>query len=450
MTNWWADDHFERFWLEVTDREDLGADLRAPTLDDSGNANWRYGLFQHARIGDIVLHYHKRSTPPAIVGFSRIAGPAQPAEIVWAARGTYARNKGTTPHARPGYRIPLDGFTVFTSPMTLSDIRGHRADLEAVIAKLGQMHKKPFYFPFELSATRDVRLLQGYAFKLPRRFVAGLPALKEAVRAADGSERGELVAALEDVAAKNPPWTRDELILALELYVQGGSSPPSKTSPQVLDLSALLGKMGRALGLTDASTYRNANGVYMKMMNFRRFDPTYTADGKVGLTRGNKDEEVVWKEFAGQAARLATVAAAIRSAVEQHAADGQLAGAEEPEIQEAEEGRVLTKLHRFRERNRKLVSVCRAAALKKYGRLACVACSFDFAEAYGAAGEGLIEVHHTKPVHTLAEGDRTLLSDLALLCANCHRVVHSSRKWLAVEEVRTLVNRQRSERVLAR
>jgi hypothetical protein len=36
------------------------------------------------------------------------------------------------------------------------------------------------------------------------------------------------------------------------------------------------------------------NGIYMKMMNFRRFDPAFTSAGKVDLTRGNKDEEEVW------------------------------------------------------------------------------------------------------------------------------------------------------------
>ncbi|WP_436296613.1 HNH endonuclease [Variovorax sp. LjRoot175] len=96
-------------------------------------------------------------------------------------------------------------------------------------------------------------------------------------------------------------------------------------------------------------------------------------------------------------------------------------------------------MHRVRERSRKLVEQAKKLALKKHGRLFCEACKFDFADRYGAIGQGLIDVHHTKPVHTLAEGDRTSVEDLALLCANCHRVVHSSRKWLSVAEVAALV-----------
>jgi hypothetical protein len=44
---------------------------------------------------------------------------------------------------------------------------------------------------------------------------------------------------------------------------------------------------------------RNENGAYMKLMNFRRFDPQYTASGRHGLVRGAKAEEDVWREFSG-------------------------------------------------------------------------------------------------------------------------------------------------------
>lgn len=120
----------------------------------------------------------------------------------------------------------------------------------------------------------------------------------------------------EPDSRRNPPWSRNELILALDLYVRNRNALPGKTSPEVAALSALLGKMGHASGSMEDVTYRNANGVYMKMMNFRRFDPNYTTEGKVGLTRGNKEEESVWAEFAKDPVRLATAVAAIRSQIE--------------------------------------------------------------------------------------------------------------------------------------
>ena len=114
---------------------------------------------------------------------------------------------------------------------------------------------------------------------------------------------------------RNPPWSRDELILALDLYLRFRHSPPGKDSAEVAALSSFLGEMGRVQGRTEDATFRNANGVYMKMMNFRRFDPEYTDGGRVGLVRGNKDEEVVWNEFHDDPGALSVAVTAIRAQV---------------------------------------------------------------------------------------------------------------------------------------
>jgi predicted HNH restriction endonuclease len=239
-------------------------------------------------------------------------------------------------------------------------------------------------------------------------------------------------------AARNPPWSRDELILALDLYLTNPVSPPGKTSQAVRELSDVLNALGAQLGRGSAATFRNPNGVYMKMMNFRRFDPDVIASGKVGLTRGNKDEEVVWSEYASDPARLATVANAIRAAVA--LGGGEIGSPDDiDDTAEAAEGRILTRLHRTRERSRRLVDQKKRQALARSSVLSCEACGFDFAQAYGPRGQGFIEVHHTKPVHTLPEGGTTKLEDLALVCANCHRMIHSARPWLSVAEVSALM-----------
>lgn len=238
--------------------------------------------------------------------------------------------------------------------------------------------------------------------------------------------------------SRNPPWMRDELILALELYFRNRQSPPGKTSREVAELSQILNLLGQRVGRAAEGKYRNVNGVYMKMMNFRRFDPITTAEGRVGLTRGNKEEEVVWNEFVGDQARLKTVAAAITSALrDDHDWDDN--DLYDDGFCEAPEGRVLTRIHVTRERNRKLVEKKKAAELARTGRLVCEVCNFDFEARYGDRGRGFIEVHHTKPVHTLEDGATTKLADLALLCANCHRMVHSAKPWLALEELRALL-----------
>lgn len=111
---------------------------------------------------------------------------------------------------------------------------------------------------------------------------------------------------------RNPIWSRDELVLALDLHFRTGGGSLTKTDPALTELSDLLITRGRALGVQAAATYRNANGVYMKMMNFRRFDPAFGGDGLSGLSQGSQAEEEVWLEFAGFPERLSQAAAEIR------------------------------------------------------------------------------------------------------------------------------------------
>nr|WP_227672732.1 HNH endonuclease [Komagataeibacter sp. FXV3] len=106
---------------------------------------------------------------------------------------------------------------------------------------------------------------------------------------------------------------------------------------------------------------------------------------------------------------------------------------------EAPEGRILTVLHHSRERSRKIVQAKKKDVLAKTGRLACEACGFDFVERYGDRGQGFIECHHIKPLSDLPNETKTRLDDLALVCANCHRMIHAQRPWMNIEELSNLV-----------
>lgn len=45
---------------------------------------------------------------------------------------------------------------------------------------------------------------------------------------------------------RNPGWTRDELILALDLYVRFKGNPPGKGSAEIIGLSAILNRLSRS------------------------------------------------------------------------------------------------------------------------------------------------------------------------------------------------------------
>jgi len=185
----------------------------------------------------------------------------------------------------------------------------------------------------------------------------------------------------------------------------------------------------------------------MKLMNFRRLDPEFTKRGRKGLTRGNKLEEEVWRDYAQDPERLRQTADAIRSNI----TDARPSGSTEPSQPidaasefEAPEARLLTRSHLIHERNRRLVDFKKKDALESKGRLACEACGFDFARHYGQRGKGFIECHHTMPLHKLRPNAVTRLGDLALLCANCHRMVHVPSPWLSIEQLVEQCNPTRS------
>jgi len=231
------------------------------------------------------------------------------------------------------------------------------------------------------------------------------------------------------------------LILALHFYLNHRPNPPRKGSVEVTELSSTLNLLGEKLFPPGAraNTFRNANSVYMKLMNFRRLDPLYTSEGKTGLARGAKAEEDVWAEFAGDVLRCQKVAAAIKATLYEPEIGAAWSEMDNNGIQEAPEGRLLTRVHIARERNQKLADSKRAQAMRKNGKLACEVCDFDFAAVYGDRGTGFIECHHIKPVESFAQGHKTQLDDLALICANCHRIIHRYRPWLSIEAVKTLM-----------
>lgn len=115
--------------------------------------------------------------------------------------------------------------------------------------------------------------------------------------------------------AKNPVWSEDELILALQLYLTNPSSPPRKESKEVRTLSNILNKLHQIMGTDAGITLRNENGVYLKMMNFRAIDPDFVAAGKAGMKAGGKLEKTVWEKYAGDKKALSAEAERIKEAI---------------------------------------------------------------------------------------------------------------------------------------
>jgi 5-methylcytosine-specific restriction enzyme A len=87
---------------------------------------------------------------------------------------------------------------------------------------------------------------------------------------------------------RNPKWTEEELILALDLFHRLPSGKISARNDEVIALSQYLNVL-RAAEVLDAPRFRNPNGTALKLHNFARFDPTRTATGmnRREIGRGN-------------------------------------------------------------------------------------------------------------------------------------------------------------------
>jgi hypothetical protein len=106
------------------------------------------------------------------------------------------------------------------------------------------------------------------------------------------------------------------------------------------------------------------------------------------------------------------------------------------------EGREVWLQHRARERNPAVIQATKTAFLRNNGRFFCQVCGFDFKNFYGEIGNGFIEAHHTTPVSELQPDSRTKTTDIALVCSNCHRMLHRRRPWITMADLKALLKSQ--------
>lgn len=87
----------------------------------------------------------------------------------------------------------------------------------------------------------------------------------------------------------------------------------------------------------------------------------------------------------------------------------------------------------------------RIEALQRYKNI-CYCCEQDYTEIYGDLGISFLEVHHKIPVSDGAR--KNSVDDVCLVCANCHRMIHSIGKdGILINELREIIRENRANRV---
>lgn len=240
------------------------------------------------------------------------------------------------------------------------------------------------------------------------------------------------------VTEPNRRWSEDEVILACDLVVlnQWRSLQPSRS--EVPELSDLLKRCSPRPIKQRGPGFREPVEVSRKTAALARCLPPRDSASSGAL----RPERQVVDQFLADPEGMVQKATAIRAAMEDLESSVAVPDLDLPAS--AEEGGVLQRLQIRRERDPKLRQQKMDSVVAASGAVACEVCAFDFEAIYGHRGHGYIEVHHRTPLHVTGPVV-TQIPDLALLCSNCHRMIHRHEPWLSVEELRELT-RARSAR----
>lgn len=171
---WWERRPEERYWLDVTSREDPDGFLASPQGEGSDASRWTRRLIKHVRGGDVIFHYD--AAQGGIVAASVCHGRVENRWLSWS---TVAGNNVEEGRMR-SWSIGLDPPTLLDAVVPLSEIARIQWSLYPALRALEDEVGDPLYYPFEMGSQRDTRPLPGYVLKLPAILVHGIPGLASA------------------------------------------------------------------------------------------------------------------------------------------------------------------------------------------------------------------------------------------------------------------------------
>ena len=100
------------------------------------------------------------------------------------------------------------------------------------------------------------------------------------------------------------------------------------------------------------------------------------------------------------------------------------------------EGALAERRHRYRERNSKLITKAKERFIENHGGLHCEACKHKpaFSEHLESLNMSIIEAHRDIALSASSHSGETKISEIKMLCPNCHRAIHLLRPWMLVNE----------------
>lgn len=146
-------------------------------------------------------------------------------------------------------------------------------------------------------------------------------------------------------------WTRDELILAINLYCKLSFGRLHRSNPEVIKLANLIG--------------RSANSVAYKLVNFASLDPSLKERGIKGAINASKIDKEIWNEFFNNWEELPFESEKLRAAFENSSIEKLNAIQEDDLLQEGKTREQIVKV-------RVNQSFFRSTILASYNETCCI------------------------------------------------------------------------------
>jgi len=251
--------------------------------------------------------------------------------------------------------------------------------------------------------------------------------------------------------AKNLKWTEEELILALNLYLRRSRRVPRKTSWEAKELSSILNHLPIRSNPEREENFRTPDSVALKIENIKAKDPFFEQQRleklKIGMSKGGEGVVNLWRKYDGRIDEVSRDAEAILEKYRGNFIESLPVGRDDIPLKlgrEYAEGARKLSVQFLIDRDRNLIRNKKLETLNRTGRLDCEVCGFNFYHHYGEIGRYFAECHHLLPI---ANGESTnTLADLAILCSNCHSMIHASKPPFSVAELRRIVHQNRREK----
>lgn len=229
---------------------------------------------------------------------------------------------------------------------------------------------------------------------------------------------------------KLPKWTEEEMILALDVYFKLEPHQLNKRNRRVLDLSILLNHLDIHQNVSEMENFRNPTGVSMILQNIASIDPMAS---NRGLPNASKLIKRMFEQYTMQRDRLHQLAYDIKDSIS------------DPMIRyglyrygDEEGGELCNFAHQEFERLSN-VNEFKKELIGNEEAALCEVCKLDLYNVYGERAHAAISCHYDETLLRLDQVESTNTSDWALVCQNCHTIMHQHPIWLTTKEMSRLI-----------